>query len=208
MVTASSIPEEEMAKPKPIKALRAFYKNRLATPIVDELLVELDGQSDRAAVILAASIIDNALVYRISVALPTKPNDKEFESIFRFEGPLGTFSSRIELAYLFGLIDSKTRSQLDDLREMRNACAHSPVPISFATLELANVAKRVTKPANLMPVEEMKNARDIRKCVIVATIILVQILINGSREAGIRAFKKTLFEADGLAPSPHKSTPL
>jgi hypothetical protein len=126
-----------------VKTLRGYYKEKLSTVTLDQIYDELYGESDRAKIILVSTLLEDALIFRISQHLSFKPTDDELDYIFRFEGPLGTFSSRTELAYMFGFIDKTTREQLYIIREMRNACAHSKKKISFSTPELFNVSKRI-----------------------------------------------------------------
>ena len=132
--------------PKSVKSLRAYYKDRTAPASIDHLTQEVTGESDPAFVILLASILEDVLIHRVAKHLSFTPNETEFDHIFRFEGPLGTASARIEIAYLFGFIDERTRGQLDDIREMRNACAHSKQQMDFGVPVLANVAKRLFHP--------------------------------------------------------------
>jgi hypothetical protein len=64
-------------------------------------------------------------------------NLTERSALFDFTRPLGAFSAMIDVAYAFDVIDRDDRDDLHIIREMRNACAHSPWPISFETPVLA-----------------------------------------------------------------------
>jgi DNA-binding MltR family transcriptional regulator len=130
--------------PGSVKTLRRYWENRIAHRDPTELASELVNESDRAVVILGATILDDALTELLAKQIVISLDQKQLDYIFRFEGPLGSFSSRIEVAYLFGFIGNNTRSHLTDIREMRNACAHSKQEMTFATKELVNVAKRLS----------------------------------------------------------------
>jgi hypothetical protein len=110
--------------PGSVKTLRAYHKERISSINFDEVLARLNNESDRAKVILLAAILEDVLAYRIETCINVNLTEQQWEHIFRFEGPMGSFSSKIEIAYVFGFIDINTAKQLDTMREMRNACAH------------------------------------------------------------------------------------
>jgi hypothetical protein len=51
--------------------------------------------------------------------------------------PLGTFSARVDLAYLLGLIPRQARRDLHLIRRIRNAFAHTAQRLSFAETPMA-----------------------------------------------------------------------
>jgi hypothetical protein len=190
--------------PASVKTLRRYWKYKLGLPDPVKLADELSNESDRAAVIISATILDDTLTRLLAKRFTFTPDEKQFDYIFRYEGPLGAFSHRIEVAHLFGFIDDITRGQLDDIREMRNACAHSSQPMNFGTKELANVARRFFK-ANLLPLPT--DTQDhIRLAFQTEFIILFTILSQGSREKGLAEIEPTLLAAVRAArpPSPDK----
>jgi DNA-binding MltR family transcriptional regulator len=136
--------------PAAIKALRKSYKDhRLPNPV--KIPLDLSRETDRSSIILMASILDNALATRIAESLCFSPNNSEFDYIFRFEGPMATFSARMEIACIFGLIEDATYEQLNIIREMRNACAHSRHVLTFADPTLSTVAKRLSLSDGVTP---------------------------------------------------------
>jgi hypothetical protein len=192
--------------PKSVKSLRAYYKDRTAPASIDHLTQEVTGESDPAFVILLASILEDVLIHRVAKHLSFTPNETEFDHIFRFEGPLGTASARIEIAYLFGFIDERTRGQLDDIREMRNACAHSKQQMDFGVPVLANVAKRLFHPQGIAHlIEDSRNG--IRRTFFMEFLFLHQILLEGSRERGEASVRAELLTRGAVIPSPDKPTP-
>jgi hypothetical protein len=46
------------------------------------------------------------------------------------DAPLATFSAKIRLAYALSIFGSSTRDDLDTIREIRNAFAHSTRPLA------------------------------------------------------------------------------
>jgi hypothetical protein len=178
-------------KPHSIKTLRAFYKAKLinidakSTNVdVDSFVREVMEESDRSVIILIGTPIDGVLLFAIFSKLSFKPNDKEMEHIFRFEGPLGTFSSRLEIARLFGIIDDGLYQQIDAIKELRNACAHSRHVLTFSDTVIINVIQRILTPLEVIAIP-MMGAANIKMRVIFETMIIILTFTLGSREAAL-----------------------
>ena len=112
-----------------VKRLRAYYRDKIQNIDIEQLRLSMQKESDRAIVILAGSTLDDLLEYRISKNFRGELTESQKRDFL--EGPISTFSSRIKPAYVFGIIDKLTAKQLDVIREMRNACAHSVFTLSF-----------------------------------------------------------------------------
>jgi len=88
------------------------------------LLREFEKETDRAAVILTTSLIENALTTLLqSYLAPVSGRDDEF-----FEGanaPLSNFSSKIQLACRLGLLSNHLVNDLNLIRKLRNEFAHN-----------------------------------------------------------------------------------
>jgi hypothetical protein len=178
--------------PGSIKTLRRFYKSRLGKPKLGDFRKELIGESERASILLIATLLDDALTYRISQALSFTATEEEYDYIFRFEGPLGTFSARLEVACLFGIIEDDTYQELEIIRELRNACAHSKHPTVFSDSVVANAAKRIFDPLGVMPIPSSDAPDNLKAAFLMEGIFLFQALIEGSREAGLKKFTTVL----------------
>lgn len=83
---------------------------------------EYNEESDRAAVILAASKLDELLYQLLSASL--MPSSSSRDELLDNDRPLGTFSSRIAISYRLGLIDEGLTRALHLVRRIRNAFAH------------------------------------------------------------------------------------
>ena len=88
-----------------VKTLRAYYKDKLTLADPTKFAEELLNESDRAAIILNGTVLDDALIYGITQHLAVERDKQTIDYIFRFDGPLGSFSSRIELSYFLGRVD-------------------------------------------------------------------------------------------------------
>lgn len=86
---------------------------------------EFQGESDRAAVILASAKLDQLLHLALTKKLLACPNAQD--DLLRTDGPIGSFSSRIILAHRLGLIDDDFAKTLHLLRKIRNDFAHESV---------------------------------------------------------------------------------
>lgn len=90
---------------------------------------ELLKESDRGCALLAASHLDATLQKLFEVKLiGTK---KEQKQLFDYSGPLGSFSSRIIMAYSMGIISKNYLHDLQIIRKIRNDFGHSPLIINF-----------------------------------------------------------------------------
>lgn len=89
-------------------------------------------RTDREIVILSASYLEVVLESALICHFSDVARSKQKES-FQGNGFLSTFSSKIKLAYFMGIIDNSAYLDLEIIREIRNAFAHSIQPLSFDT---------------------------------------------------------------------------
>ena len=96
----------------------------------DILRDEFEGESERACVIIAASLLDNALFSLLQARLaPCSTNtDTLFDGA---NAPLSTFSSRIEVSYRLGLLSARFCRDLHLVRRIRNEFAHNVIGCTF-----------------------------------------------------------------------------
>jgi len=103
--------------------------------IEDELF---SGGSDRVIAVMLSSFLEENLSRLIEKAMNPRLNSDDKSRIFGERGIAGTFSSKITTAWAFSLVGPIIRSDLDIIREIRNAAAHSRMHFSFNTEEVAN----------------------------------------------------------------------
>ena len=90
----------------------------------DVFLTEFAKESDRASVIVAASIFDNALLCSLKQHLV--PNASSSDEMFDgTNAPLSTFSAKIAFAHRIGLISGSFARNLHLIRRIRNEFAHN-----------------------------------------------------------------------------------
>jgi DNA-binding MltR family transcriptional regulator len=106
------------------------------------LLSEIENQSDRGSAIVGASWVEEEL--KVAIKSKLINDEKVWNSLFRSSGPLGTFSSNIDLAYMVGVITKSQHSDLQQLRKIRNEFAHKIVSseIEALSFETPNIKDR------------------------------------------------------------------
>jgi DNA-binding MltR family transcriptional regulator len=126
-----------VTQPAYIANLKAYARARFGEPnqsdhFVDDMVADLSNESDRGAIILAATSVEDTLERAILGRMPVLFQDETARKrVFENEGIVGTFSKKLEIAYALGLIDAETRKQIDLIREIRNCCAHARKPLSM-----------------------------------------------------------------------------
>ena len=96
-----------------------------------EVIQELQAESDRGAALMGAAYLDTALksLLEASLAGGSIVADKLLND--QPNAPLGTFSSRIAMAYGLGHIGPNYYRALESIREIRNAFAHFRRSLTF-----------------------------------------------------------------------------
>ena len=97
---------------------------------IDYLISEFGKESDRAAVILVTSLIDETLTDLLRLHLLPSPSasDEIFDGV---NAPLGNFSSKINFGFRVGLISAKFARDLHLIRKIRNQFAHNVFGCTF-----------------------------------------------------------------------------
>jgi hypothetical protein len=118
------------------KTLRGLSAKEVAIGDSIGIAKELRGVSDRSAAIVLASMVERDLEQLIVQVLPKKEDEKAIAKLQERDGALNSFFGKIHLGYALGLYDEKTRDNLDTIRQIRNAFAHTAQGISFETQEI------------------------------------------------------------------------
>jgi len=106
------------------------------------LVEELNGESDRAVVIVGAAWVEEALSDSIAGFL--QDHNESRKRLLSGNGPLATFSSKIDLSRLLGIVSDHIWSDLHRIREIRNEFAHriahkvDNTKLTFATAHIAD----------------------------------------------------------------------
>lgn len=96
----------------------------------------LNEETDRGCALMAASFLENELSDLLKKKLVGTKT--QLDSLFEFNGPLGTFSSKIKICYSLGFISKTVMDDLDLIRKIRNEFGHDYNPIDFSTEAIKN----------------------------------------------------------------------
>lgn len=143
-----------MAKePAYIRNLRALTRAEPQNEHLESLEQELySSGNDRATVLLFGSFIEVYLGKLLAKSMRSDLNSHDRAAILGYDGIIGTFSSKIMLAYALAIIGPIARFDLDLIRLLRNEFAHARISFNLETKEAADVCKRlrtVDLPDNL-----------------------------------------------------------
>jgi hypothetical protein len=100
-----------------------------------EAVNDLENLPDRAAAIVAATILEAALESRLRAELPDlkiKEKATLLDRMFSGSGPIATFSSQINLGYMLKIYDESAWRDMDRIRGIRNDFAHETGIGSFS----------------------------------------------------------------------------
>ncbi|MGB2517622.1 hypothetical protein OLL83_000385 [Shewanella algae] len=96
-----------------------------------KLLPELVNESDRGAILLGVSQIDEHLKTLFEHLLPDGISNNRRKEIFNLTGPFGSFSSKLEIALVCRLLPPNLVSAVHKVRKMRNDLAHKTSSFSL-----------------------------------------------------------------------------
>jgi len=121
-----------MAKKKSKRAdVEVFFR-------LDEVLAfrhELTSESDRGCALMAAAYLDDQLGLLLKSRFVD--DSKVSKELFDHIAPLGTFSARVDMAYMLGLLSSTARRDLHLIRKIRNSFGHTAAPMTFEQPSIA-----------------------------------------------------------------------
>lgn len=134
-------------------------------------------QTDRGSALIATAWVDNAL--EVYLRAYFRSDEKTANEILRPDGPLGSFSARIKLAYLLGIIEPTAFRDLEIVRAIRNDFAHVRQPMKFTDPSIKNRCK------HLHAVEAINlgglNIRSPRQMFLVSAYLLSEYLLTLSK---------------------------
>jgi hypothetical protein len=116
-------------------------KNEVDQEALQSAFIDIDNSNDRAAAIVAAAFVDDHLA--IALKRRFHQDEKILNETFRSSGPLGSFSAKINLAFLVGLCSKETCKELDTIREIRNEFAHNGLTRDFNSQRVRDLANNL-----------------------------------------------------------------
>lgn len=157
-----------------------------------------------ALAILGQILVEHELDKSLRRRIPRK-DDKTWAAMLDERGPLSTFSRKIAAAHALQIIDDATKTNMDIIRVIRNAFAHSRKLIDFDhTLVVAELA-RISIPGtrkrtfSKLRAEPLKKHAYVMLCMVTTTEIIAR--RNKSHKATQSRKAKTSPLYRALAPS-------
>lgn len=115
---------------------------------VSYLKDQFENESDRAAVILASALLDDALTTLLRTHLV--PCSSSSDSLFdNTNSPLSNFSSKIDMANRLGLISTQLTRDIHLVRKIRNSFAHDVFGCDFEDGSVKNRVRELMKSMTL-----------------------------------------------------------
>jgi hypothetical protein len=148
-----------------------------------DLFVEdfLGEKLDRTLVIVGASKVDE-LLFRILLKFLVPPINPKDDDLLEGDSPISSFSSRIKLAHRLGILDKELMQIIDQVRKIRNLCAHR-VEFDLAKVpgrdHLSNIKRTLTKRSSFVLSkkryfnDELKSSTQELQCMIIAICVVL-----------------------------------
>jgi hypothetical protein len=191
-----------VTEPAYLRNLKVYAKARTGVDNTPEAAVaDIIAESDRGAIILAATGIEDILEDQIMAKLPgSKGDDDGYKRLFENDGSIASFSKKNWMAYAMGIVDEAYRKKIDLIREIRNACAHSRKPISMKDEVLSAPCKVVI--ADFLPVLSDSSPEALRHAFVLKCSLIIHYVLTGEKVEGPEAIRRRVMEAIERAPKP------
>ncbi len=113
--------------------LNSLYRSSILGEAGNKLEQEVSVSSDRAAALIMAAEVDYTLELSLKHRIVNELDNGQINELFGETGPLMAFGAKIRIGYAYGLFGPITAKDLKLISAVRNAFAHSALPISFST---------------------------------------------------------------------------
>jgi hypothetical protein len=172
---------------------RARYQN---DDDVAASVADLSAESDRGAIMIAATQVEDMLEHRIVQLMPNALASEPLrKKVFEIDGPIASFSRKTLVAFAMGIIDERYKDLIELVREIRNACAHSRKPISMKTPELRAICEVLI--ADILADMTDRSDAAMRQAVIGKCSFISHYILTGEKHEGSAAML-AYYRAHGL----------
>ena len=121
-------------------------------------------ESDRGAVLLGVSLIDDHLTMLFKKLLPESVSGKRQKEIFSFTGPFGSLALKLDIALVCRILPVEIVTAIHKIRKIRNQVAHKTISFNLKKYQtklyeiFALMGPNVDAGINRMTVEMMLEA--------------------------------------------------
>jgi DNA-binding MltR family transcriptional regulator len=167
------------------EALQKRLRERLPTGDIWITILGYEGEpreghafNDRAIAIVLSAILEQYLEAAISTHFAV--SDEDARPLFddNIDGPLSSFARKIAIGYALGIYGRSMRSDLNCIRHIRNAFAHSKVHLEFITPDIATIFKHLILPTSYNFEDLAGGKQSTLKHTFVSTIRLIASYLN------------------------------
>jgi len=124
---------------------------------------ELEGESPRAAAVLAVAALEDELDALLRSKFPRETSDKKWGKIAGPASPLGSLKAKADFAEIFGFFGSETRLLIDRVGTVRNKFAHRPHVRDFDDPTVLKICREIAdNPVYRHHYVANPNAKDVR----------------------------------------------
>jgi hypothetical protein len=170
---------------------------------VQRLLGTVDNADDRTCALVLAANLDNRLrELLIAHFLPVDGNKEE--EIYEGTGALSTFSSRITVANLCGLLSEAEHHDLNLIRKIRNYFAHEEENLSFASQTISSRCKSLRLGQELYADYPESNDGDVKGLFRVVAFSLTFLLRDRATKARLLGTKQA-YPHSPILPKPKRA---
>jgi mannitol operon repressor len=106
--------------------------------MLNDFTTELSIETDRGVALVSVSYLDTLLESLVCSRSSIDESKIKSLGIFDQNGPMDTFSNKIKICYLFGLLNDMEQQDLNTIRKIRNEFAHQLSGLNFDTPSIAD----------------------------------------------------------------------
>lgn len=110
---------------------RHFLDHPEVSTYLRNLFPTIIAESDRGAVLLGASQVDEQIKLLFDSLTPPSTGNKRKKEIFSLTGPFGGFAAKLDVAYVCRLLPATLIEAIHKLRKLRNDVAHKATTFSL-----------------------------------------------------------------------------
>lgn len=141
---------QDVSIPPTWKALKQLSEVSFDANRVEEFIREVNEGNDRAVAIVWSAMAEDALD-RMMMRWMDHLTSDEKSVLSGHNSPISTFAGKIIIARVMGLLSKDDRKDLDIVRLIRNAFAHSAAELSFSTKEVADMCAQLSIVSRIKP---------------------------------------------------------
>jgi hypothetical protein len=171
-------------KPPPSRATLLKSIRDLSRLLPDEQerinhILQLSVHPDHTAAIAAVACLEGALKTAIKLHLRPDLSPDDDKRLFEYSsnGMLSTLDSRIKMSYALGMLQSDERDDLDAIRSIRNAFAHSGSIIDFSTGDMPKLVSSLYIFNRSFVPDSIKSSVTKAKFIFAISVYYVRIII-------------------------------